>query len=384
MIVNFNRSIPILFGPGASLRTGLKVKQLGVTKVLCVYDQGIKNAGIAGKIVENLVAAGIKVVVFDGVKEDPPDTIINEAAEIALAEQVDGIVGVGGGSTMDTAKGINVLLSHPGPISLYYGPGKAVNPGKVMVLIPTTAGTGSEVTSVTVISDTATKTKKGVLGPAVNATLAILDPELLLGLPSHITAATGMDAFSHAVEALTSGGANPMSDVLAEKAVALIAQNLLKSVQDGSDLTARSNMMFASTIAGIAFNDALPQWGHAIAHTLGSQYHIPHGIGCALALPAVIEYVADVFPEKIRRVAQAMGTELPENLSSAELGAAVAEAVREFNRQAGIPGLKELKVDEASLERLPGIVLADDCALFAPKRASAGQVLSMVQKAYEY
>lgn len=360
------------------------MKQLGVKKVFCVYDQGIKNAGIAEKIVVNLEAAGIQVVIFDGVKEDPPDTIINEAAEIALDEQVDGIVGVGGGSTLDTAKAINVLMGHPAPISLYYGPGKAVNPGKVMVLIPTTAGTGSEVTSVAVVSDTATNSKKGVLGPAANATLAIVDPELLLGLPPHITAATGMDAFSHAVEALTAGGANPVSDILAEKAVSLISENLVKSIQDGSDITARTNMMLASTIAGIAFNDAMLQWGHAIAHSMGSRYHIPHGIGCALALPVVVEYVADVLPQKVRQVGLAMGMTIPHDLPSAELGASVAEAIRQLNRQAGIPSLKELKVAEDSLKELVAVVLVDDCALFAPKRASAEQVYSMLQKVYQY
>ncbi len=385
MIVNFSRTVPVLFGPGAALRTGLKVKQLGVQNVLCVYDKGIKQAGIADIIVDNLKAAGINVVEYDGVEEDPPDSMINEAAEFANAEQVDGIVGVGGGSTMDTAKAINVLLNNPPPISLYYaGSGNEMKPSKVMVLIPTTAGTGSEVTNISVVSDTGSDSKKGVLGPAALATLAIVDPELLLRLPPKITAATGMDAFAHAVEALSSEGMNPMSDVLAEKAVALITQNLAKAVQDGSDLDARTNMMFASLIAGIAFNDTMPHWGHAIAHTLGARFHIPHGIGCALALPATVEHVADAVPEKIRQAGQAMGLSLPADMPSAELGATVAEAIRNLNREVGIPSLKEFKVEEASLEQLPGAVLADDCAMFGPKRASAGQVLSMLKKTYEY
>ncbi|MDO9533775.1 MAG: iron-containing alcohol dehydrogenase [Bacillota bacterium] len=385
MIVNFNRTVPVLFGPGAALRTGLKVKQLGVKKVLCVYDQGVKSAGIADKIVDNLKAAGIQVVIYDGVEVDPPDTNINNAAEMANTENVDGIVGVGGGSTMDTAKAINVLLTNPPPISRYYvGSGNEMKPGKVLVLLPTTAGTGSEVTPISVVSDTATHSKKGVIGPTATATLAIVDPELLVELPPKITAATGMDAFSHAVEALTSEGMNPMSDVLAEKAVELITQNLLKAVKDGSDLNARTNMSFASLIAGFAFTDSLTHWGHAIAHTIGAQFHIPHGVGCAVALPAVVEYVADAVPEKVWRVALAMGLSLPEDMPPLELGAAVAEAIRNLNRDVGIPSLKEFKVEEASLEQLPGAVLADDCAMFGPKRASAGQVLSMLKKAYEY
>ncbi|NLL58096.1 MAG: iron-containing alcohol dehydrogenase, partial [Firmicutes bacterium] len=144
MITSFSRTVPVLFGPGASLQTGLKVKELGAQKVLCVYDKGIKSAGIADKIIDNLKAAGLQVVIFDDVKADPPDTIINEAAVMANEEQVDGVVGVGGGSTMDAAKAINVLLTNPPPINLYYASsGGEHKPGKVVVLIPTTAGTGS-------------------------------------------------------------------------------------------------------------------------------------------------------------------------------------------------------------------------------------------------
>ena len=385
MITFFNRSVPVLFGPGAALRTGLKVKQLGAKKVFCVYDRGIKEAGIAGKIVDNLKAAGLQVVSYDGVKEDPPDTMINEAAQIAAAENVDAVVGVGGGSTMDTAKGINVLLTNPAPINQYYaGSGKPHQPGKILVLIPTTAGTGSEATNISVVSDTQSQSKKGVLGPAALAALAIVDPELLLGLPPKITAATGMDAFAHAVEALTSEGMNPMSDVLAEKAVALITRNLPISVQDGSNLEARTNMMFASLIAGIAFNDTMPHWGHAIAHALGAKFHIPHGIGCAVALPVAVEFVADAVPEKIRLAGLAMGLTLPEGMPPAELGAAVAQAIQNLNREVGIPSLKEYNVNEAAVEQLAGNVLADDCAMFGPKRASARQAQSMLKKASAY
>lgn len=383
MIVSFNRTVPVLFGPGSSMRTGLKVRQLGVQKVLCVYDQGVKNAGIADRVIDNLKAAGLQVILFDGVQADPPDTVINEAADIANAEKVDGIVGVGGGSSMDTAKAINVLLTNPPPINLYYvGSGNEHQPGKVLVLLPTTAGTGSEVTPISVVSDTASNTKKGVIGPGATATLAIADPELLLGLPPQITASTGMDAFSHAVEALTSGGMNQMSDTLAEKAVRLITENLSKAVKDGSDLTVRTNLSFAALIAGMAFSEALTHWGHAIAHTLGARYHIPHGVCCALALPTVVEYVADSVPDKVRQIALAMGLSLAEDLSPEELGTAVADAIAKLNREVGIPGLKDFEVEESTLEQLIGGVLSDDCAMFGPKRASAGQIHAMLKKIY--
>ncbi|MGI6328383.1 MAG: iron-containing alcohol dehydrogenase [Dethiobacteria bacterium] len=383
MIVSFNRSVPVLFGAGASLRTGLKLKEMGVMKVFCVHDKGIKDAGIADIILSNLKAAGLEVIVFDGVMADPPDTVINEAAAMANKQQVDGVVGIGGGSAMDTAKGVNVLLTNPPPINQYYvGSGAVIKPGKPLVLLPTTAGTGSEMTAISVVSDTASRTKKGVIGPAAIATLAIVDPELMLGLPPHITASTGMDAFSHAAEALTSGGMNPMSDTLAEKAISLITENLLKAVNNGSDLTARTNMSFAALLAGIAFNDALTHWGHALAHTIGAYYHIPHGVGCAVALPGVIEYVADAVPEKVEQIAKAMGISLSKDLSPEELGNEVAGAIRRLNREAGIPGLKDFNIEESSLEQIVGNVLADDCAMFGPKRASAKQILSMLKRAY--
>ncbi len=385
MITNFSRTVPVLFGPGSSLRTGLKAKKLGVKKVLCVYDRGIKEAGVADKVVNNIKAAGLQVSIYDNVKEDPPDTLVDEGGEMARVEEVDGIVGVGGGSAMDTAKAINALLNNPPPIGRYYvGTGNKQKPGKVLILLPTTAGTGSEATKITVISDTTTQTKKGILGPAVTASLAIVDPELLLGLPPKITAATGMDAFSHAAEALTSEGMNPMSDVLAEKAIALIVSNLPQSIKDGSNLTARTNMAFSSLIAGIAFNDTMPHWGHAIAHTVGAQFHVPHGVGCAVALPAAIEFVADAVPEKVRLIAASMGLSPSEEQSPSELGAMVAEAIRNFCREIGIPSLKDFKINEDSMGRLIKRVLADDCAMFGPKRASSDQVLKMLEKAHNY
>ncbi|NMB40744.1 MAG: iron-containing alcohol dehydrogenase [Firmicutes bacterium] len=384
MIGSFSRMVPVLFGPGASMHTGLKVKQAGIQKVLCVYDQGIKSAGIADKVIDNLKEAGLKVVIFDEVQPDPSDILINEAAQMAIAEKVDGIVGVGGGSSMDAAKAINVLLTNPAPINFYYvATGNEHKPGKFMVLIPTTAGTGSEATPISVVSDIPTQSKKGVIGPATTAALAIVDPELLLGLPPKVTASTGMDAFSHAVEALTSKGMNPMSDLLAEKAVSLIVENLDKAVKNGSDMAARTNMSFASLIAGMAFSDALVHWGHAIAHTIGAHHHVPHGVGCAVALPAAVEYVADAVPDKVQRVAQAMGLSIPKDLTPLELGIKVADAIRDLNRGVGIPSLKDF-IEEDSLEQLVDGAMTDDCAMFGPKQASAKQVLAMIKKAYEY
>ena len=384
MISSFNRAVPVLFGPGSSMRTGLKVRQMGCKKALFLYDKGLKDAGIAGQVLLNLQAAGIEVVSYDGVQPDPPDYVIHEAAELANLEEVDCIVGLGGGSAMDTAKAVNVLTTNPFPINRYFDYSIVQKNGKPLVLIPTTAGTGSEATIMAVVSEPAASRKVSVLGPATVGTLAIVDPELMLGLPAQITAATGMDAFSHAVEALTSNGMNMMSDTLAEKAITLIVKNLPSAVSDGKNITARTNMAYASLIAGMAFSDTFVHWGHAIAHTIGAVYHVPHGVGCALAQPVIVEFVAESLPDKVRVIGEAMGLSLSHEMPPLAVGKAVADAIRNMNRAIGIPSLKDYNVEKSQLAQLVAGVMADSSGLFAPRRATAAQVYAMLTSMYDY
>lgn len=372
----------VLFGEHTSYQTGKKTKALGCSKVLCVYDKGIKNAGIVDPIVENMEKVGLEVVHYDGVLADPPDTMVNECGELARKERVDGIVGIGGGSTMDTAKGVNIMLGNPGPIQGYFGAGTKHKPGRPLVLIPTTAGTASEITHVAVITNTAKNTKDGVMGVAVKANIAIVDPALTLGLPPHITSATGMDTFAHALEAYTTSGHNLMSDVLAEKAIELVSKYLPKAIKNGSNIEARTNMSFACLIAGMSFNDAIPHFGHAFGHTLGAIHHVPHGTGCAIAQPGVIEIVADLMPDKVRRVGELMGLKLRGNLSTDELGKEVSNKIIAFNKELGVPTLKELNIKESDLEHLARRTMGDGCFLFLPKKLGMKDVLKIIQKAY--
>ncbi len=384
MVFTISSKATVLFGEHASEQVGEKVKALGCSKVLCVYDRGVKDAGIIDPIVGNLEKAGVAVVQYGGVKADPPDTMINECGEFARKEMVDGIVGVGGGSTLDTAKAVNVMLGNPGPIGNYYfvpgGPDH--NPGKPLILIPTTAGTASEVTYVSVVTNTQLNRKAGVKGCATIASLAIVDPLLTLGMPPHITASTGMDTFAHALEAYTSAGRNMMSDLLAEKAIELVAQNLPKAVRNGSDVAARTNMSFACLIAGMSFNDSTPHFGHAFGHTLGSFHHIPHGTGCAIAQPGVIEIVAEAMPEKIRRVGELMGLDLKRDLSPAGVAGQVSEAIISFNKEVGVPTLKELRLKESDLPALADAMTRDVCFRFLPVTLQPQDILKVLQKAY--
>jgi alcohol dehydrogenase len=384
MIFTITAKSAILFGEHASDQVGEKARALGCAKVICVYDKGVKDAGIADAIVKNLENAGLKVVQYAGVLPDPPDTMINECGELARKERVDGVVGVGGGSTLDTAKSVNVMLGNPGPIGNYYfvpgGPDH--KPGKPLILIPTTAGTASEITYVSVVTNTATGKKGGVKGSATIASLAIVDPLLTVGMPPALTAATGMDTFAHALEAYTSVGHNIMSDVLAEKAIELVVVNLPKAVKNGSDIEARRNMSFACLIAGMSFNDATPHFGHAFGHTLGSVHHIPHGIGCAIAQPGVIQIVAGIMPEKVRRVGELMGLKLRKDASPAKVGMRVAEGIATFSTTIGIPTLKELKVKEADLAIIAEDMTKDVCFRFLPVKLEVREILDLLKKAY--
>jgi alcohol dehydrogenase class IV len=382
MVFTISAKSEVLFGEGASGQTGEKVRSFGCKKVLCLYDEGIKKAGIVDPIVAQIRDADIEVVSYGGVMPDPPDTMVNECGELARQEKVDGVVGIGGGSTLDTAKGVNLLLSNPGSIQDYFGQGIPVNPSKPLILIPTTAGTASEITYVAVISNTKAHVKNGVKGPATIANLAIVDPTLTKGLPPHITASTGMDTFAHAVEAYTSKGNNIMSDTLSEKSIKLVAEYLPKAVKNGSDMEARTQMSFACLIAGMAFNDAVPHFGHAFGHTLGAFHHVPHGIGCAIAQPAVVEMVADIMPQKVRRIGEIMGLKLGKDLPSADMGKQVAEGIIAFTKEIGIPTLKELNITESDLEPLAKGTMADVCFFFVPKDLEMQDVLNAIKKSY--
>ncbi len=339
MISTYNQLCPVLFGPGAIAQTAEKAAELGGTKALCIYDKGVEMTGIAGRITALLKANGIGTVVFDEVQPDAPDSVVNKAGQLAQDEKVDLVIGIGGGSSLDTAKAATVLAENPLPITQYLpsGGNKAFKSTIPLILIPTAAGTGSEVTIMAVVHDETKQTKEGVLRAA---SLAIVDPELTLTLPAHITAATGLDALTHAVESLSTNCGNPKAEVLSLAATKLIAENLEKAYRDGSDIEARTHLSFASNIAGMAFTEASVHIGHAAAHEFGIQFHMQHGVACALTLPEVITFAADIIPDKTKKIAEALGVRLPDGISGADAGELAAARIRELLRRLNIPSLK--------------------------------------------
>lgn len=340
MVYNFGLlTAPALFGTGTVAMTGDKAKEFGITKVLIVCDKSISNLGYDKKVSDSLAAAGVEAVVFDEAEMDAPQVIVEKGIDIVKLSGINGIVGIGGGSCMDTAKGIALAMGNPEvPFAEFYNMMVPRKPPMTVFLIPTTSGTGSESTTVAVITNKETGAKNGV---RVTATLAIIDPGLVLGLPKSITAYTGMDVFAHAAESVTAGRRSAYAEILAVDAIKRAVKWLPAAVEDIYDIVAREQMALASNIAGRAFSNAGTQAGHSTAHSLGANFHIPHGIGCALALPEIMKLSAQALPDKVKIIGEAMGLNM-DTIDSDCVGKYVADAIRRLNRQVGIPSLKEL------------------------------------------
>lgn len=382
MIFDINYPTKVMVGVDATSKTGEKLKELGVTKALIVTDQNMKKFGVAGKIIEYIKAAGISVVEFDTVLPDPPDTQVNEAGELGRREGVDGIVGIGGGSVLDSAKAINVLLTNPGHIEDYFGFGIPSKPGKPTIMIPTTAGTGADISVVSAITDTRNGEKAPLFSPAIIPTLSIVDPLLTVSVPASLTATTGVDTLMHAIEAYTSGTGNPMADIISLEAIALAGKNLKTVVVDGKNVDARLGMSFACTLAGMAITQAFTHLPHAVGTPIGSRYHIPHGNSVAPLLPMCITYCAEIMPEKTRKIGEALGLELAKDLSAKEVGDIIVAYLRNLLKEIGIPSLKELNIPEADLPAIAQDSFGNPCINFVPQAVTVEQILDLLKIEY--
>ena len=280
----------ILLGIGATKEIGKETKALGGTKVLIVTDSGVVNSGLVDSLRTNLEEAGLKVLLFDRVEPEPPADIVDEGVRYIKETGTDIVIGVGGGSSLDVAKGASLLASNPGNVLDYCGIDLIPKRGLPKILVPTTAGTGSEVTRVLVVTDKRDNMKKAVYSNYAIADLAIVDPMLTLSMPSKVTADTGMDALVHAIETYVSMNATPFSDLLASKAIELIGKYLSIAFAKNENLEARYNMALASLLAGLAFASGGLGAVHALAYPLGTEYHLPHGRTNAIMLPHVMEF----------------------------------------------------------------------------------------------
>ena len=297
----------VLFGIGASREIGKEAKALGGTKVLIVTDPGVVNSGLVSSLRANLEEAGMKVFLFDRVEPEPSASLVDESAQLTKENGVDVVIGVGGGSSLDIAKGASLLASNPGNVLDYCGLDLIPKRGLPKILVPTTAGTGSEVTRVFVLTDKRDNMKKVVFSNYALPELALVDPMLTISMPSKVTADSGMDALVHAIETYVSMNATPFSDLLASKAIELIPKYLPMAFAKGENIEARYHMSLASLLAGMAFASGGLGAVHALAYPLGTEYHLPHGRTNAIMLPHVMEFNSIGNRSRYALIAEMMG-----------------------------------------------------------------------------
>ena len=340
---NYSFHIPtrVEFGEGIIETVGFEAKNLGATKVMIVTDKGVTAAGLVEPVKASLKNENIQFIVFDKVVPNPRDAHCMEGYEIAKEEKVDLLVAIGGGSAIDTAKAIGTLLTHGKTIQDWCGFQLLIKDITPLIAIPTTAGTGSEVTPFAVITDTKEHVKLNIFDPKASATVALVDPSVLLSLPSKIMASTGIDAMTHAVEAYTCTLANPHTDAFALYAITIIKDNLVEAVRK-PDLDNCRGMMLGSTIAGIAFGYSDVAAVHCMAEALGGKYDLPHGVANAILLPTVSEFNIPADPKKYADVAKALGVNIfgKDDKTSALEG---VDVIQKLCDDVGIPKMKEIK-----------------------------------------
>jgi alcohol dehydrogenase class IV len=349
----FRTAPRILMGAGCIEQIGPEVKALKGKKVLIVTDPGIIRAGLLEPILPLLKKAGIPTALFDQVEPDPHIEIVDQALARLKEEKCNMVIGLGGGSSLDIAKLAAAMAVNPGHISDYFGVDLLVRPGLPLICIPTTAGTGSEVTPIAILSDAAEHLKKGVVSSHLLPGLALLDPLLTLGAPPAVTAFTGMDAMIHAIEAYTSVNANGLTDHLAFRAIELTSGNILTAYARGEDLNARAKMLEGSLLAGMAFANAGVTAVHAFAYPLGGEFHhIPHGLANAVMLPHVLRFNMLGNLPKFADVASALGVAAGEltNRQAAEEG---LEVIEELMTDLEIPSrLRDMQVPEDAIPKM--------------------------------
>lgn len=376
-----------LVGEGCSKEIPARLKNISGVKPLIVTDQGIVKAGILKQITEILDAAKMQYAIYDQTVPNPTDHNVDAAFEMYKKEKCDSLITLGGGSSHDCGKGVGFLAGNGGKIHDYEGVDKSTKPFPPYVAVNTTAGTASEMTRFCIITDTSRKVKMAIVDWRCTPGVAIDDPLLMMGMPPALTAATGMDALTHAVEAYVSTAATPMTDACAEKAMEFINRYLRRAVANGQDKEAREGMCYAQYLAGMAFNNASLGHVHAMAHQLGGFYDLPHGECNAILLPHVCEYNRMATRRRFGRIARLLG-EITDGLSADEASKKAIAAINTLSADVGIPeGLKALgkkygkDVQEADIPTMTGNAQKDACGLTNPRTMTDAAVAAIYKAA---
>ena len=383
MFTSFNTVRRIVSGCGCLENLGDEIKRIPGKKALVITDPGIKAAGLLDVMAKALESANIPYLFFAEVEPEPSIEVVAASLAAAKAFGPDVIIGFGGGSSLDISKITSVMLTNDGPIEKYFGMELVPNPGIPLVLIPTTAGTGSEMTSICVLSDTKNKVKKGIVSEYMFARVVLLDPLLTIGLPPAVTAMTGMDALVHAIESYTGVRATVFTDTLNLQAIQMVAANLRKAYANGDNREARENMLYASCLAGMAFSNTQNGLDHALALAIGGKFHLPHGLLTAFILPWVMEYNLPANPQKFIQIARAFG-ENTDGLPEIEAARLSVKAIKSLLTDMDI----SYKLSQYNIprEEIPGLAKAAIGAVRLisnnPRKATEKDVIKLLEMNY--
>ncbi|AOY75172.1 iron-containing alcohol dehydrogenase [Clostridium formicaceticum] len=370
-----------LMGPGAVQEVGEQAKALGAKKPLIVTDVMLNKMGMADEVKAIVEAAGLEVVVFDGAEPNPTDKNVHDGYDMYKANGCDMIISLGGGSPHDCAKGVGLVASNGGNIRDYEGVNKSTNPFVPFIAINTTAGTASEMTRFCIITDTDRHIKMAIVDWRVTPSVSINDPLMMMKKPPALTAATGMDALTHSVEAYVSTIATPVTDSAALMSIKLISENLRNAVANGQNFKARENMAYAQFLGGMAFNNASLGYVHAMAHQLGGFYNLPHGVCNAILLPHVEQFNLISNPQRFADIAVALGENI-EGLSVREAADKAIAAIKKLSADVGIPaGLTELGVKEEDLKVMAENAMKDACGFTNPRVPTLDDVIQIFKNA---
>jgi len=380
----FRTPSTIHFGEGATANVGLEAKRLKARKALVITDKVLASVGAIDPVVKSLQDCGIEVAIFDGVNSEPDLSHVVTGLQMLEEEECDLIVACGGGSPIDVAKAVSIMFTNGGKIEDYMGMDKFTVPGMPLMAVPTTAGTGSEATMFSIITDTDLGVKMLIGSPFLMPRVAIVDPLLTLNLPRGLTAATGLDALTHAIEAYVSVKAQPMTDVLALSAIKLISENLLLAWGNPQNREARANTMLGAMQAGIAFSNASVALVHGMSRPIGANFHVPHGVSNACLLGVVMEYSLPGNPQRYADIARAMGVG---NGSQDAMGVAKigAEKVKGLIKMLEVPTLTELGVTaeklEPVIEKMAEDAIASGSPANNPRKPSKGEIVELYRAA---
>ena len=369
----------IEFGIGVIRNLPGYINRLNVSKLLVVSDKGLVSSGAIDKVFDVLKTSKMEYTLFDGVQPNPLDTNVMDGLEVYKKNKCDAILGIGGGSPIDVAKAIRTIANRPGHIRDYFSPAIVKGDKPILIAVATMSGTGSEVSTGSVITDTEINRKRIIRH--IPPSLAVVDPELTIGVPPYLTAATGIDALSHSIEAYVTLRYNPLAEAIAITGIKLIANNLRRAVENGSDLEARKNMSMASMMGALAFNKGLGA-SHSLSHQLSTEANVHHGVANAIMLPHTMEFNLDFAVEKYADIAQAMGINTS-GMSVMQSARASIQAVKELCRDIGLPDhLSSVGVNQDSIPTMAEKAIEDHCHLMNPRICTKEDMSTLYKSAF--